>query len=66
MDKALQKYVVYVIGESSPLSKREEILDVVVAFTRGWFTEKAVDELFLNLRARASLASYRRRTGENS
>lgn len=61
LDKAKQKYVIYIFGETSPPSREEEIWSVEEQFTRGWMHAKVQEEFFLNQRAAESLDRYRRR-----
>lgn len=60
LDKAVKKYVIYVFGETTPLSRREEILNVEEHFTRGWMNAKVRDEFLLDQRAGESLRRFRR------
>lgn len=61
LDKAKQKYVVYVFGETTPYSRREEILHVEEQFTRGWISAQVMDEFLLQQRVEESLTKFRRR-----
>lgn len=61
LDKAVVKYVVYVFGETTPVSRQEEIWHVKEQFTRGWMLAQCQDEFLLNQRAVESLDRYRRR-----
>ena len=60
LNKAKQKYVIYIFGETTPVSRQEEIRLVEEQFARGWMNAKFHDEFLLTQRAEESLSMFRR------